>query len=476
MSIKVKLWSFTKRENSTKIPAGTATEFDCVLKDDTSIVNPTIELSANNLTSYNYAQISDFGRYYFIRDIISEANGLWLIELECDTLASYKTTIGSSSEYILRAASVGDEDVIDGLYPMNAYVTTDEESWFSPFEWGSSAIRNKAYIIGVINNSTDPKFGAVTYYQLTTMQMGALLGFLLGATSYMNIDPTELSDNLTKALVNPAQYIVECYMLPFTVIDPSTQTVNIKVGWWDTTVSGIPFNPNPSVLAYDLGSKTITQAKHPDWDQDPNVYKRYLRCYPWTSYTLYAGPFGTIQIDPSAIARSASISYSVSASAFGDAQLLIMNYDGDVIYKATCNIKQNFQLAQLNNNPLGFWTGVIGTATGAAASAVAQNPAGVITSITSGIASNMENLFPKLNTAGSQYNQSEAYSLWRLVSEFHYPVDQDPVHRGYPLCQVKTINTLSGYILVSDPDIAIAGTAEENEKIKAYMAGGFYYE
>ena len=69
MSIKVKLWSFTKRENSTKIPTGTATEFDCVLKDDTSIVNPTIELSANNLTSYNYAQISDFGRYYFIRDI-----------------------------------------------------------------------------------------------------------------------------------------------------------------------------------------------------------------------------------------------------------------------------------------------------------------------------------------------------------------------------------------------------------------------
>ena len=92
---------------------------------------------------------------------------------------------------------------------------------------------------------------------------------------------------------------------------------------------------------------------------------------------------------------SATISYEVSANDFGDAQLLIMNYDGDVIHKSTCNVKQTYQLAQLNNNPLGFWTGVIGTATGAAASAVAQNPAGVITSITSGIASNMENLYPK---------------------------------------------------------------------------------
>ena len=125
---------------------------------------------------------------------------------------------------------------------------------------------------------------------------------------------------------------------------------------------------------------------------------------------------------------------------------------------------------------MGFWTGVIGTATAGVSAAVSQNPMGMITSITSGIASNMENLYPKLNTSGSQYTQSEAYSDWYLVAEFHYPVDDDPVHRGHPLCQVKTINTLSGYILVSDPDIAIAGTADENTKIKGYMSGGFFYE
>ena len=483
MSFSLNLLTFVKRENSTKVPtpaqlsAGYST--NVVLLEGTSVVNPVFKLQISTPIGYNYAYCSTFNRYYFINDWVSDKD-FWYAHCTCDVLASWKTTIGNSSEYVLRAASSYDEDVIDGLYPMNADVSTDTVSKVSPFIFDGTSFRTASYIVGIINNSTDAKFGAVTYYQLTTTQMGQLLGFLLGSTSYMNIDPTELSDNMVKALVNPAQYIVECYSLPYAVT--SGTAVNIKVGWWDTTVQGIPFTPKISIsdnlvyTTHDLGTYTITTPKHPDWNPSGGAAKRYLRCYPWTSYTLYAGPFGVIQLDPSSIAKSATISYDVSANDFGDAQLLIKNYAGDVIHKSTCNVKQTYQLAQLNNNPMGFWTGVIGTATAGVSAAVSQNPMGMITSITSGIASNMENLYPKLNTSGSQYTQSEAYSDWYLVAEFHYPVDDDPVHRGHPLCQVKTINTLSGYILVSDPDIAIAGTADENTKIKGYMSGGFFYE
>ena len=62
------------------------------------------------------------------------------------------------------------------------------------------------------------------------------------------------------------------------------------------------------------------------------------------------------------------------------------------------------------------------------------------------------------------------------VSEFLEVVDDDLAQRGRPLCQKVQISSLSGYILVSDPDIAISGTAEENDEIKSYMASGFYYE
>lgn len=474
MSIAIKLYTFSKRENSTAQPSGAGTKFDCVLKDETSIINPEILISTASLTSYNYAYISDFGRYYFIRDIVSVRNNLWRLSLECDVLATYKSQIGDSTEYVLRAASEGNEDIVDNLYPMTSYVETASDSWLSPFAWGSGTERYPSYIIGVINNDTNPKLGAVSYYHLTQSQMGALTGFLLGIGGYLNLNPTDYDMNYIKTMVNPAQYITECYRLPYDI--GGDNDVDIKVGWWDCTgIQGKPVRPASSINTFSIDSRTITIPKHPAWD-DGDVYRRYLRCYPFTQYTLYAGPFGVIQLDPAMLACSPYISLEITASGFGDAQLTIRNFDGDIVHRSKCNIKENYQLAQLNNNPLGFWTGVASTAVGATASAVASNPAGVAGSVISGIGNMADALYPKLTTSGSFYTQAEAYSDWALVAEFHYPVENDPDHRGYPLCKVKAIEDLSGYILVADPDIAISGTQEENEKIKAYMAGGFYYE
>ena len=55
-------------------------------------------------------------------------------------------------------------------------------------------------------------------------------------------------------------------------------------------------------------------------------------------------------------------------------------------------------------------------------------------------------------------------------------VDEDNENRGRPLCKVRTINTLSGYILVTDADIEIAAMEAEQQEIRSYMEGGFFYE
>ncbi len=107
---------------------------------------------------------------------------------------------------------------------------------------------------------------------------------------------------------------------------------------------------------------------------------------------------------------------------------------------------------------------------------IASNPGGAIAGTASGIISNQHNLYPQCQTSGTNASGAENGIYWTLVGEFHNAVDDDNTHRGRPLCQVKTISTLSGYILVADADIAVPGTAEENEKIKGYMNGGFYYE
>ena len=46
---------------------------NCKIKEGTSIINPTViigKMSASKIRKCNYAYISDFGRYYFINDII----------------------------------------------------------------------------------------------------------------------------------------------------------------------------------------------------------------------------------------------------------------------------------------------------------------------------------------------------------------------------------------------------------------------
>lgn len=64
------------------------------LRNQTSVLNPSIRIeSADNISSYNYAYISEFGRYYYITDIVSVRTKCWVVSLRCDVLMSYKDEI-----------------------------------------------------------------------------------------------------------------------------------------------------------------------------------------------------------------------------------------------------------------------------------------------------------------------------------------------------------------------------------------------
>lgn len=64
------------------------------LRNQTSVLNPRIRIeSADNISAYNYAYISEFGRYYYITDIVSVRTKCWVVSLRCDVLMSYKDEI-----------------------------------------------------------------------------------------------------------------------------------------------------------------------------------------------------------------------------------------------------------------------------------------------------------------------------------------------------------------------------------------------
>lgn len=80
--------------------------YSCVLKDGTSILKPVLELRTSDpVYTYNYMQITDFSRYYFIDDIISLHNNLWEIHARVDVLETYKAQILANSAVVRRQQS-----------------------------------------------------------------------------------------------------------------------------------------------------------------------------------------------------------------------------------------------------------------------------------------------------------------------------------------------------------------------------------
>lgn len=74
------------------------------LREGCSIINPIIkvELINNSIASMcNYAKIAQFGRYYFVRDIIFTGK-LFELHMHVDVLASFQTELKSLDAVIAR--------------------------------------------------------------------------------------------------------------------------------------------------------------------------------------------------------------------------------------------------------------------------------------------------------------------------------------------------------------------------------------
>lgn len=98
--MNVYLYKNTKRLNSTKAaPSTAAAELTCVLKENTSFLNPVLKIKATSLPDANYMKFEN--RYYWITDIISLANNLWEIHGTCDVLTTFRGHILNTSAFVL---------------------------------------------------------------------------------------------------------------------------------------------------------------------------------------------------------------------------------------------------------------------------------------------------------------------------------------------------------------------------------------
>ena len=475
MSFKVNLYTFAKRDNSTKVPTGTGTELNCVLKSGSGIMHPVLSFDfgiAGDPSQYNYAYIPAFERYYFIEEWYFN-RALWTATLKVDVLATYKPAIGNSSLYILRAAGARNGDIIDTLYPAKTGCNFASDTKTNP--WNTTG----CFVIGVVNK--EAAFGSLNYYVLSSADLTALCAKLTDPdeiiTEAMGFNLTEISQALQLSLVDPIQYIKTCVMLPVAESEITNLGTDAEfpVYNWEPQVNGKKVYSTSRIYK----SYTFDISKHPDTAARGN----YVNSAPFTKITLTIPPYGCIDIDTSVTANASKLNVEVEIDPLNGKGILVIKCNNIVLNRLESQIGVPISLSQVVRNYVGAATSALGGFTGAIAGAVsgaAGGPlglaAGAITGGGASIGNAVEAMQPRAQTIGSTGSFVSNRGEFRLDHQFFRPVDDDNTHNGRPLCDVRQINTLSGYMLIQDGDVTITGTSAEDSLIRTYLETGFYYE
>lgn len=112
------------KNHLTPVLTNTLTLSDCVIRRDTEIDKPLLEItSSSNLSGYNYCYIARYGRYYDCT-IRTVANGIWAVECVSDPLASFATQIRNLSGTITRGEAI-----------YNGYLNDPEYKALAPLEY-----------------------------------------------------------------------------------------------------------------------------------------------------------------------------------------------------------------------------------------------------------------------------------------------------------------------------------------------------
>lgn len=469
-----KFYTLTKRDNSTLQPTGDGTQKTIELKFPSGVLNPVMTTADSSVLGYNYVHIPTYNRYYFIRDW-DFIDGLWHIHLFEDCLASWKSSIGSASLYVLRSSSSHDGYIRDAVYPAKDKYTLQRVNITRPWD-----VYGGYYIIGVVSpsNNASAVGGSTTYYQITKNGMNQLIHDLLNTigTELANAtDPNEfLSESITmlsKTLSNPLQWIKSCIWLPFK---PSTGTPeNIWLGLWDTGIQGAPVLQHVSTKSTAI---SVSLPNHPQIARGS-----WLNTPPYRRMVLNAGPFGTIELPADMLQGVTSISGDLYMDAItGDATLHLHGGDYEINYHAGIGV--DVGLAQIYTSAHDFInaaTKTVGGTVGIAENAVKMKASAVVNSVgavANGIVDMAEAGQGTPSSTGQDGSFGALYESWSLITAFMEIADEDISRLGRPLCQVKQISNLSGFIQCAEGDIPAAATMTELQTIKSYLEGGFYYE
>ena len=468
MGFRVNLYAFSKRYNSTLRPSGNGFITTCEAHDPVNIMAPLMKFNLSSVIDYNYMYVQDWDRYYWI-DSWTYDKGIWLATCSIDPLASWRNSIGDMTEYILRSAYTFDGDIMDTTYPLQA--ETEVVQNFLP-DWSVSSGATGCHVVGIVSAN-----GLVEYYRIDNIaEFG---GYMFGTNPSSTLWDSIIADDpgvqaggypsFMKAQFNPLQYVVSCIWYPFT-IPTSGSKVAVYFGYFDSGYRAYKINRS----SYSLFSSRIPLHNHPQYTRG-----RYLNLAPYTRLRLSALPWGEVDLDTTKFSNKPTNHVYLEAwmdPVTGSTKLYVMNGDSETILVLVGQIGVTEQLSQVLKDNLATVTGGLSAVAGVTQMATGNILGGIATAV-SGIGNAVSAQYPDVSTTGTNGARIAVCptNIWITITH-QLIVEEDRQNHGRPLCDRRKISSLPGYLVISDPDVAIPATKDEIEAIRRHMTNGFFYE
>ena len=139
----LRLYYTSDENNKIKKTLSSALVLTGTMRDSSSIIKPVILVEGISFNAYNYAYIPNFDRYYFIKGITNYRNNLWILELECDVLMSFKSSILNMNCILLETEKKG----ADKYLPDNRVWVTKVKDKTDIINFPSGLLENGQYIL-----------------------------------------------------------------------------------------------------------------------------------------------------------------------------------------------------------------------------------------------------------------------------------------------------------------------------------------
>lgn len=487
--------SVSKRKNSTLQPT-LSSSYDCIIKQPCSIDNPTFVIQDSSFSmAFNYAKWDN--TYYFIDSIVSVRNDIWEVSCVIDVLATYKTEILASTQYVCYSSIAGNTWLADTRIPVLKSTTVSKATasmgifnttgFYVLSVVGKTGCEtfcvNKSTLTGLIseiqnwqddgiNNIVNNLPSAPSGSSTTEDALDTLSGVLIGLQ-----EASTRTGFIGNAFSNAPACIRSCIWVPFNLSDFSGGSHAIWLGNYDTTKAGFELNGSPTT-----GSVSVNIPWH---------FSDWRRGYCEDVY-LYLPLVGMVGLSSDSLTHASSITVKYSATGTDgtvcyqviSGNEIIGSYGGQCSANYPIGINQQASAGEVVTSVANGASKMVNAAINSSVSPISA------AAVAGGVAiEGVKAGYETLNIANSTHltcigGIGGGAGVGLDLSITCYTVAHDTVvapadmkdTMGLPTMKAMALSTLTGYCQCANAHVAAPAMGAELDAIDLYLNSGFYIE